>query len=138
MTTAPAPAQAQRRSGTERTLLWLEALLAVGAYGGAIGFLAGGIDLGDAAQDLPFGSLTFAAIALALVNGVLPTAVLIGALRARAWARVGHLVVGVALVVWIVVQVAFLGPPIHVLQAIYFVWGGVIVVLALRVLARRG
>ena len=119
--------------------MWLEGLLAVGAYGGAIGLISGGIEIGEAAASLPFGSLVFAGICLALVNGVLPTIVLIGALRRRRWAQVGHLVVGLALVAWIVAQVAILGPPLHPLQAIYFAWGWIIAALAAKLLApQRG
>lgn len=120
----------RRRSGPERVLLWLEALLAVGAFGGGIALAAGAIDLGEATTRLPFGSLVFAGIALGLVNGVLPTVVVIGALRRRRWALAGHFTVGLALVAWIVVQVSVLGPPLHPLQAIYFAWGWAILALA--------
>ena len=115
-------------------MLWLEGLLAVGAFAGAIGFITGGLDIGEAATSLPFGSLTLAGIALGLVNGVLPTIVLIGALRRRPWAAAGHLIVGLALVAWIIAQVIILGPPVHVLQAIYFAWGWIIAALAARLL----
>lgn len=120
------------RSRTERALLTLEILLAVGAYGGAIGLASGGLDLGEATARLPLQSLVLAGLALGLVNGVLPTVVVVGALRRRPWAPLGHLVVGVALTGWIVVQVAILGPPVHWLQALYLVWGLVVVALALR------
>jgi hypothetical protein len=114
-------------------LLLLEGLLALGAFGGAVGFLVMGADLmGEGTTQLPFASPVLAGIALGLVNGVLPVVVLVGALRERAWARTGHLVVGVALVAWIVVQVAFLGWPPAALQWIYLVYGLAIVLLALR------
>lgn len=120
-------------------MLWLEALLAIGAYAGAIGLISGGLGLGQAAASLPFGSLAFAGICLAIVNGALPTIVLIGALRRHRWARPGHLVVGLALVAWIVTQVAVLGPPLHPLQAIYFAWGWIIAALAAKLLTpQRG
>jgi uncharacterized membrane protein len=128
-TTAIAPVKPLTTS--ERALVWLEVLLAVGAYFGAVGFITGGLDLGEATADLPFGSTVFAGSALALVNGVLPTVVVIGALRRRWWALPGHLVVGIALIGWILVQLAFLGLPPHWLQVLYFVWGVVIVLLAL-------
>lgn len=133
----PPRAHGSSRPRAEVVLLWLQALLAVGAYAGAIGFITGGIDIGDAAADLPFGSLVFAGIALGLVNGVLPTIVLIGGLRRHRWARVGHLVVGLVLVGWIVTQVIVLGPPIHVLQAAYFAWGWLMAALAVRLLQQR-
>jgi hypothetical protein len=132
--TAPAaPTRAGRR--VERMLLWLEVLLAIGACAGAIGLITGGMDLGEATADLPFGSTTFAGVALLLVNGVLPTVVVVGALRHRRWAETGHLVVGAALIGWIVVQVGLLGWPPHWLQVLYFLWGWAIVGLA--VLHRR-
>jgi hypothetical protein len=75
----------------------------------------------------------FGGLALALVNGVFPTVVIIGALRRRPWTVWGHMAVGAALIGWIIVQVALLGPPVHWLQVLYFVWGLVMLVLALRV-----
>jgi hypothetical protein len=133
--TATRPA---RHSTEERVLLWLEALLALGAYGGAIGLLSGGIDLGASTADLPFGSTVFAGIALGIVNGVLPTAVLVGALRDAAWVGTGHWLVGAALTMWIVVQVGFLGWPPHWLQILYFCYGLAILALAHRVRRAQG
>ncbi len=120
------------RPRADRALLALEVLLAVGAYGGAVGLIAGGVDLGGAEENLPFGSMAFGGWMLLLVNGVLPTVVVIGALRRRPWAAAGHVLVGLALVGWIVVQVAFLGWPPHWLQVLYLVWGLAILGLALR------
>jgi hypothetical protein len=120
------------RTASERVLLWLEALLALGAYGGAIGLIVGGVDLGEATARLPFGSTLLAGVALGIVNGLLPTAVLVGALRRQPWATVGHWLVGAALTLWIVVQVGFLGWPPHWLQITYFCYG-----LAILALARR-
>lgn len=86
-----------------------ELVLAVGAFAGSVGLVAGGIDLGDAADDLPFASPVFGGVALAVVCGIWPTALAIAAWRQRRWATAGHLLVGLALVGWIVVQVAFIG-----------------------------
>lgn len=122
------------RPSGELAILWLEGLLAVGAYIGAFGFIVGGVDLGAATSSLPFGSITFAGVSLAVVNGLLPTIVLFGALRHRPWARVGHLVVGLSLVAWIVTQVVIIGPPIVLLQAVFFAWGWAIAALAARLL----
>jgi hypothetical protein len=107
-------------------------MLAIGAFAGAIGLISGAVDLGEATSRLPFGSSVFGGIALAVVNGVFPTVVFAGALRRRQWARRGHLLVGAALVVWIVVQVVILGPPIAWLQVLYFIWGLAIFGLALQ------
>jgi hypothetical protein len=120
------------RSRLESVLLGLESLLAVGAYAGAVGMITGDIDFGDAVARLPFQSMVFAGWALALVNGALPTLVVIGVLQRRAWSRYGHFAVGASLVAWIVVQVSVLGPPIDWLQALYFVWGVAILTLAWR------
>ena len=121
------------RSSTERALLWLEALLAIAAYGGGLSFIVGAADLGEATADLPLGSIVLAGWALVLVNGALPTVVLIGAVRRRRWAtRWGHLVVGTALIGWVVIQVAVLGPPMHWLQVVYVAYGVVILALATR------
>lgn len=112
------------RSGAERALLVLETLLAIAAFGGAAGFLLAWPGFTDLAASLPFdGSLVVAGVALALVVGVLPTLVVIGTLRRRRWARPGHVVVGVALILWVVVQVVVLGPPISPLQVVYLVYG---------------
>lgn len=143
ISTAPAPPAHGRRRDTrltsihlrsERALLVLEVLLAVGAFAGAVALITGGVDFGDMAERLPFGSLVFGGVALALVNGLLPAAVVVATLRRKLWSRWGHVVVGVSLMAWIVVQVYFLGPPIVVLQVVYFVWGATIAVLALALL----
>lgn len=119
------------RSPAARALLWLEGVLAVGAYGGGVALILGAIDLGGTDR-LPFDSLVFAGIALIVVNGMLPTAVLVGEWRQRRWAARGHLGVGGALMGWIVVQVVALGPPVHWLQVLYFAWGAVIAALGWR------
>lgn len=117
-------------SGTERALMALEVILAVGALGGAVALASGFIDLGEATGRLPFGSPVFAAMALGGINGLFPAAVVAGTLRRRPWTRWGHRAVGVLLMGWIVVQVYLLGPPIHWLQALYFCYGLAIALLA--------
>jgi hypothetical protein len=137
MATVTAPPRPPVRAGILSTLLWLEVLLALGAFGGAAGFWLLGEDLlSEGTANLPFASPVLAGLALALVNGVLPTVVVVGTLRQRAWAIRGHLVVGLALVGWIVVQVAFLGWPPHWLQWAYLAYGAVITGLALRLPVR--
>jgi hypothetical protein len=56
MTTAT-PVERDRLGRAERVLLWLEALLAIGAYAGGVALIVGGIDLGESAADLPFGAV---------------------------------------------------------------------------------
>ncbi len=121
-----------RRPRAERFLLWLEVLLAIGALGGAVGLVTGGVDLGPATASLPFGSVVFAGLALGVVNCLLPVVVALAALRRAPWAVWGHYLVGAALVGWIVVQVAVLGWPPHWLQITYFLYGLVILGLATR------
>lgn len=133
----PEPPPPVSRSSVERALLALEILLALGAYGGAFGLIVQGFDLGEAGERLPFGSYVFAGVALGLINGVLPTVVVVAALSGRAWAALGHIVVGLALTAWIVVQVAILGPPVHWLQILYFFWGLAITGLAIVHLRRH-
>lgn len=118
----------------QRVLVALELLLAVGAFGGALGLVTGALDLHEAADDLPLASPVLGGIALALCNGVLPLVVATGTLRRAPWASVGHLAVGAALIGWIVVQVAFIGFG-SALQAAYLGYG--VVVLALGALDRR-
>jgi hypothetical protein len=127
------------RAGIEVVLWWLEGLLAVGAVGGALGFwLLGERLLGDATARLPFASPILAGVALLLVNGLLPTAVLVGTRRGVPLvARAGHLAVGVALIGWIVVQVGYLGWPPAGLQWAYLLYGVLITTLALRLRRRR-
>lgn len=131
------PARPARLSRLERLLVGMELFLAVGAFFGAAGLIGGGIDLGDAAGDLPFGSPVFAGVALAVLNGVLPTVVAVGALRRAGWAGAGHMVVGTVLVAWIVIQIAFIGLGSW-LQVVYLAYGIVLQALALRHVTRGG
>ena len=110
-------------------LIWLEMLLAIGAVVGAVGIVWGDI-LGDAVDRLPFGSATFAGLALFTINGLYPLTVVIGSLLHQQWVRWGHIVVGFALMGWIAVQIAYLGPPVHWLQILYFAWGLTIAAIA--------
>jgi drug/metabolite transporter (DMT)-like permease len=81
----------------------------VAAWAGAIGLLTGDIDFGDALDErLPFDSLTLAGVALAMI-----VAIPLSALSWSAWT--GHprtnqlsLLVGIALIGWIVVQILVL------------------------------
>ena len=135
---ATVEARVPARTPFRRSLLGLEAFLAVGAYGGATGLvLVGPAMIGDeAVANLPFASPVLGGLALAIINGLLPTVVFFAELRRARWAAVGHLLVGAALVTWIVVQVAFLGWPPHWLQITYFIYGWVIVGLAVKARGR--
>lgn len=113
----------------EKVVVALEILLAIGAYGGAIGLLGGFIDFAESTERLPWGSLTFAGFALGLILGVFPTIVVVAAVRNPGSMRLWHLLVGLTVCGWIVVQVAFIGLGSW-LQYFYFFYGVAIVWLA--------
>lgn len=127
-------------TGREWALVTLEALLGVGAIAGAVGMFldpagtTSGLDV--ALADLPFPSLVLPGVALLLVNGALPGVVAVGAVRRASWAPWGHLLVGVALLGWLLVQFWFIGGG-HWLQALYVVWGLAITALALPAFGLR-
>lgn len=122
---APHVLEVTRGRRLRRTLTALEALLVLGAFGGAVGLMSGALDVGETAQDLPWQSPVLAGVALGLINGVFPAAVMVLARRHHRWAPAGHVLVGVALMGWIVVQVAFIGLN-SALQVLYFVYGAVV------------
>jgi hypothetical protein len=84
-------------------------LVAMGAYGGSIGLATGWLSIGDRLNArLPFGSPVFGGLALFVLVAV-PYTTLAG----RAWRNDGStgataIVVGVMLVGWIVVELAFI------------------------------
>jgi hypothetical protein len=77
---------------------------------------------------VPFASPVLAGLALALVNGVLPTVVVTGSARGRHWALPGHIAVGLALMAWIVVQVGAIGL-VSWMQPALFGYGAAIALL---------
>ena len=113
------------------------AFVAVGAYIGSVGLAFGWLSFGDRVNArLPFGSPLFAALALFVLVAV-PFTMLAG----RAWrgdpsTGAMAIVLGVGLVLWILVQLAFLGG-FHVLQAVYAVIGVAFVIAGRRVRAVR-
>lgn len=122
-------------SRLQGALIALEILLAIGAYGGGAGLILSHWEPGaflstDELAGTPFSSWLIPGILLVLLNGVLPTVVVVGAATNKAWARWGHPLVGLVLTSWIVVQVAMIGYG-HALQAIYLAWGVVMSVLGL-------
>lgn len=125
----------RRLTALERVLVGLEVFLAASACLGAVGLITGGIDLGAAASDLPLASPVLGGLALGLVNGIFPTVVAVAALSHSPSARYGHLAVGLVLSVWIMVQVAFIGP-VSWLQAGYLGYGLLVTGLALLLLYR--
>lgn len=128
---AGAPRDAGRTT-TERVVLGLEALLAIAAVGGGVPLITGATDFGEATSRLPFESAAFGGWALLAVNGALPAAAMVAALRRHPLAPLGHVAVGSALTGWVVVQVGFLGWPPNALQWTYFAYGLGLTGLALR------
>lgn len=119
----------QDMSTRERWIVALETLIAIGAYAGAVALLAGVMDFGTLTASLPWGSTALAGMALGLCIGVFPTLVVMLALRRPGTMRTGHLLVGLTLCGWILLQVAFIGLSFW-LQSAVFVWGAVILFLA--------
>ncbi len=85
------------------------ALMAVWAYGGAIGLMAGAVDLGSTVTSrLPFDSPVFAGFGLLAMVAVPMTVAAVSAWRYFATTRWITVAAGALLVAWIVVQVAFI------------------------------
>lgn len=120
-----------RPTRQEWIVIALEILLAVGAYFGAAAMITNGLDFGDLPDYLPWNSLPLAGTALLVVNGIFPTIVFVQAIRRPGTMRTWHILVGLALVGWMVMQVTVIGFG-HSLQLIYFVWGAVATFLAWR------
>ena len=113
-----------------RVLILLAVLNSVGALAGAWGLATGLLDLGQTLNDrLPWGSPVFAGVALgflvALPNGCLAAVAL---RRGRHTGLVG-IAVGAAMVVWILVELAFIRElsffhPLYVAVGVVMVWAG--------------
>lgn len=118
-------------TAVERALVLAEVLLAIGAVGGAIGLMSGALDLRESVDDLPRRSPVLAGMALGVCNGIFPLLV-VGATRRHArWAPVGHVAVGIVLMTWIVVQIAYIGLN-SPLQVVYAAYGTAVAALGLR------
>jgi hypothetical protein len=113
-----------------RVLILLAVLNSIGALAGAWGLATGLLDLGQTLNDrLPWGSPVLAGVALgflvALPNGCLAAVAL---RRGRHTGLVG-IAVGAAMVVWILVELAFIRElsffhPLYVAVAVVMVWAG--------------
>ena len=94
--------------------------------GGSLGFPLSWLD------GSPFTDYLIPGLVLLIVLGIVPLLVIYGLWRRAYWGWLGALLVGAALIVWIVVEILVIGyqaqPP---LQAIYGVLGVFIVILAL-------
>lgn len=117
----------------------------------ALSALAGGIPMivdpsgamfgfpADMLENSPFDNYLVPGLILTFVLGVFPLAVVFGLWRRKAWAWGGSAAVGVALVIWIVVQVLMTGLNVGYspLQAVYGLLGFVLIVLTLLPSVRR-
>jgi hypothetical protein len=106
----PVPEGRRRRA----VLIMLEAVLAAGALYGGFAFLArpGGEALGMSTALLvgtPFDDYLVPGVLLLAANAVLPMAVIWASVRRLPWAPAGHVVVGLVLIGWIVVQLLLVG-----------------------------
>lgn len=80
----------------------------------------------------PFPDYTIPAIFLVVVLGVFPLIVLAGVWTGQAWGKMGSILVGLALLIWLGVEILVIGyQPSPPLQLIYGALGAVILVLAL-------
>jgi peptidoglycan/LPS O-acetylase OafA/YrhL len=120
--------------------LLMSALLfqSIGAIGGGIALLTdpSGANIGMSVNLLsgsPFADFLIPGIVLLGVLGLYPLAVLWGVWRRERWARAGSAVLGLALVIWIGVQISVIGyssrPP---LQLVYGLLGVAFLVLSSR------
>jgi hypothetical protein len=84
-------------------------------------------------QGTPFGDYRFPGLILLTVLGVFPSLVWVGLWNRKAWSWKGSLLVGIALVIWIGVEIIMVGyhtePP---LQVIYGMTGLLITLIAFQ------
>jgi hypothetical protein len=112
------------RGGRRRVgLSTYAALLAVGAYGGALGLATGFLELqDDLERRLPFGSPVFAAAALTILVAIPATVVMMLAWTGHRYAPHAAVLDGVLLVGWILVELAILRD-FSFLHAVYLTIG---------------
>jgi len=121
-----APALVHEAAASEPHRPWLAvyaALLAIGAWAGAAGLVAGFLALPSALEvRLPFGSPAVGGVALAVVVAV-PASVLTGmAWQGHRWALHAAVLDGMLLIGWVMVEVGFLRE-FGVLHALYLTVG---------------
>lgn len=126
-------------TATRRALIALEGFTALGAIIGAIGLIVDGdgfmghtVDI----DDIPMHSWPLAGVVLLVLNGFVPAVALTAEVRRHQRADMLHGLVGVTLMVWIAVQVAFIGL-VFALQPLMFLVGAAILGLAARRRGRR-
>lgn len=137
MGTTPLPARQTDISPGEpgrgrfaRVLLALEAGLCVSATGGAAYLMAMPHDAMPARllARTPFATWIIPGALLALCVAVPAGVVAFGTATRRAYAHVGHPLLGLILMGWILAQLAVIGPS-SALQPVMFAWGAALLVL---------
>jgi hypothetical protein len=106
------------------------AIIAFSAYAGAIGLVSGGLSLGDVlTARLPFGSPVLGGIALALIVAVPSTWLAWLAWQADSRTDAVALIVGILIIGWIVVELAFIREvsffhPVYLVVGAALIWIG--------------
>jgi hypothetical protein len=108
VTASPAGAAGGRFAGV---LFALEAALTFAALGGAVTFWASPHDAmpADILARTPFSSWVWSGVLLAVCVAVPAGIVAVGTIAGRAWAHPGHVLLGLDVIGWIVVQVIVIG-----------------------------
>jgi hypothetical protein len=106
----------------------LQVFIGIGAIPAGIGMIAdpSGAGLGMSSDWLagsPFPNFLIPGIVLLAVNGLGSLTGALLSFRRSQYAGLGAIGLGIFLIVWIVIQVLVVGPPIHWLQPLYFVIG---------------
>jgi hypothetical protein len=121
--------------------LLMAALLFQGLSGvaGGIGLVGGGLQFPLSwLEGSPFDDYFIPGLILLVVLGIFPLIVFYGLWTRQYWGWLGALLVGLALIIWIVVEILIIGyQPQPPLQLIYGVLGVIIVVLGLLPGVRR-
>jgi len=113
-------------------------LVAVSAYGGALGLILGFLDLGARINArLPFGSPVLGGLALALIVAVPSTVLAWWAWRGDPRTDLAAVVTGVLVIGWIVVELAFIRE-LSFFHPTYVAVGAALVWVGRRALRRTG
>lgn len=128
-------------TAAERALVGLELFLAGGAFVGGGGMLLDPSGKGqgfppDLLQGTPFGSYLIPGIILLLVNGLVPSMVVVLTILRRPRARWAHMVVALALAGWLAGETFLIGLASW-MQPFFFAYALVVAALAVLVRGRR-
>jgi hypothetical protein len=96
----------------EIVLVVLEVILVIGAGAGGIALMArpeSGLGMGvNSLSKSPFSNFLIPGIVLFVANSLLPLAVVVVVLMRVRWSHLGHVAVGAALLIWIVVEMIWI------------------------------